>query len=221
MDLDAHTRTRLTLHTVAEHLLTADLHRYTGKIGLRATPGGFGQSEFWVDGVRRRLRVDGDQLVVLDGDNESWHPLTTLADAAQAAGADLGAPGKVFTPETELVPDAPLTLDPASVRRMADWYQLTSDALEALRRTNSERKPTIVQLWPEHFDLATSMAEVNFGGSPGDGHIAEPYLYVGPWSPLEGDFWNESFGATRLSSDIDGPEDAFGFFTEGLRRAVN
>jgi|GEM_PF-5120831 len=70
------------------------------------------------------------------------------------------------------------------------------------------------------FDLATNMAEVNFGGSPGDDHIAEPYLYVGPWSPRQGDFWNESFGATMSYSDIDGPEDALGFFSEGLRLAT-
>lgn len=220
MDLDAYTRTRLALHSVAEHLLAADLHRHTSKIGLRPTAGGFGQPEFWVGGDRRRLRVDGDQLVVLDGDRESWHPLSSLADAADAADAQLGAPRDVFTPETELAPEERLTLDPASVQRLSEWHQLTAHALEALRRDNRRREPAIAQLWPEHFDLATSMAEVNFGGSPGDDHIAEPYLYVGPWSPLEGDFWNESFGATRLASEIAGPADALDFFSEGLRRAT-
>jgi hypothetical protein len=220
MDLRAHTRTRLALHALAEHLLTADLHRHTGRIGLRATPGGFGQPEFWADGTRRRLRVDGDRLVVLDGDRESWHHLGTLASAATIAGVELGAPSEVFTPETELSPDAPLAVDREAATRIAEWFGLTADAIEQLRRSNAGLEPAIVQLWPEHFDLATNMAEVNFGGSPGDGHIAEPYLYVGPWAPREGDFWNESFGATRLHSEIDGPADAVEFFTEGLRRAT-
>lgn len=220
MDLHTHTRTRLALHSVAEHLLTADLHRHTGRIGLRATPGGFGQPEFPADGTRRRLRVDGGQLVVLEGDRESWHELTTLAEAATVTGVELGAPSDVFTAETELSPDAPLAIDPAAAQRIADWFRLTSDALEGLRRANAGLEPAIVQLWPEHFDLATNMAEVNFGGSPGDGNIAEPYLYVGPWSPREGDFWNESFGATRPHSEIDDAADALDFFTEGLRRAT-
>ncbi len=220
MDPDTYTRTRLSLQSIAEHLLTADLHRHTDRIGLRATTGGFGQPEFWADGVRRRLRVDGDQLVILEGDHESWHPLSTLAVAGQAAGVELGAPKDVFAAGTELAPDRALELDADSVQRVAGWYQLTSDALESLRRANAGRRPAIVQLWPEHFDLATNMAQVNFGGSPGDGHIPEPYLYVGPWTPLEGDFWNESFGATRLASEIDGPADAIEFFSEGLRRAT-
>ena len=220
MDLHAHTRTRLALHSVAEHLLSPDVYRHTARIGLRATPGGFGQPEYWADDRRRRLRVDGGRLVLLEGDHETWHQLTTLAEAATVAGVELGAPRGVFTPETELSPDARLAVDPAAAQRIAEWFRLTSDALEELRRENAGLEPAIVQLWPEHFDLATNMAEVNFGGSPGDGHIAEPYLYVGPWAPREGDFWNESFGATRLHSEIDGPADALRFFTEGLRRAT-
>ena len=44
-----------------------------------------------------------------------------------------------------------------------------------------------VQLWPEHFDLATTIDEVNYGGSPGDDGHPLPYLYVGPWTPPEPD----------------------------------
>ena len=217
---DPHTGTRLALQSVAEHVLTADLHRHTGKIGLRVTDGGFGQPEFFTGGARRRLRVDGHWLVVLEGDTETWHPLTTVAAASEASGVDPGAPGEVFTPGTPLEPDTPLRLEPGSLQEIADWFRLTAVALEGLRRANADRSPAIVQLWPEHFDVATNMAEVNFGGSPGDDHIAEPYLYVGPWELREGDFWNESFGATRLASEVDGPADALEFFCEGLRRAT-
>ncbi|MCB0954454.1 MAG: hypothetical protein KDB13_17355, partial [Microthrixaceae bacterium] len=67
--------TRTSLQMIAEHLLSADLHAHTGRIGLRRTPGGFGQPEFTVDGERRRLRVDQTSLALLEGDTERWTPL--------------------------------------------------------------------------------------------------------------------------------------------------
>ena len=69
-------------------------------------------------------------------------------------------------------------------------------------------------LWPEHFDLAISVDQVNYGVSPGDDHLAVPYAYVGPWAPADvsGPFWNTSFGAARPLAEID---DLVGFFAEG------
>jgi len=69
-------------------------------------------------------------------------------------------------------------------------------------------------LWPEHFDLAISLDQVNYGVSPGDTHLAVPYAYVGPWSPTEfvGPFWNTSFGAAHPLTEID---DLGSFFAEG------
>lgn len=67
MDAATLVTTRLALHTLAEHLLAADLWRLTGKIGLRRTPGGFGQPEVLVDGTRHRIRLDGTRLVVCCG----------------------------------------------------------------------------------------------------------------------------------------------------------
>lgn len=217
---DPHTRTRLALQAVAEHLLAADLHRHTGRIGLRVTPGGFGQPELTVDGDRRRLRVEGTSLVVLRGDTETWHPLHTLGSAAAVAGVEPGAPTEVFTPGTPLEPDAPLELDEDAAAALADWFSLVGTALDALRRGNAGRSPTIAQLWPEHFDLAATISEVNFGGSPGDGAHPSPYLYVGPWEPREGAFWNAPFGALLAASEVRDPGDALAFFTEGLAAAT-
>ena len=51
-------------------------------------------------------------------------------------------------------------------------------------------------LWPEHFDYAIAAGDevagsrANYGGSPGDEHHPEPYLYVGPWAPVDGALWN-------------------------------
>jgi len=48
-------------------------------------------------------------------------------------------------------------------------------------------------LWPEHFDIGITLDEVNYGVSPGDDMIGEPYAYVGPFRRREGAFWNQPF----------------------------
>lgn len=211
--------TRLALHTFAEHLLAGDLWRRTGKIGLRRTPGGFGQPETLIGGTRHRIRVDGTCLVVLDGDVERWSELSSPAGAASFADTVLGAPTEVFTPETELRADEPLIVDPAAAAMLADWFALVEAALEELRRRQRDREPTIVQLWPEHFDLACSMSEINVGGSPGDAAHDDPYLYVGPWKPIEGPDWNEPWGMSLPASAVHDAADALEFFETGLRAA--
>ena len=213
--------TRLALHSLAEHLLAGDLWRRTGKIGLRRTPGGFGQPETLVGGTRRRLRVDGTRLVVLDADTERWEDLSSPAAAAAFAGTALGAPTEAFTPTSPLRADEPLLVDAVAAATIADWFELVEVALEELRRRHRDLAPTLVQLWPEHFDLACSMSEVNFGGSPGDAAHDEPYLYVGPWTPPEGPQWNEPWGMSMAAGAVTGPTDAVEFFEAGLRAALD
>jgi hypothetical protein len=75
-------------------------------------------------------------------------------------------------------------------------------------------------LWPEHFDLAVTVDEMNLGVSPGDSWSAEPYAYVGPWEPRRGDFWNAPFGAARPMSALPDVDALAAFFTEGHRLAV-
>lgn len=211
--------TRNALHTVAEHLLAGDLWRATGRIGLRQLDGGFGQPEVTVDGERRRLRIDGNRLVVLRGDVETWEPLSTLAGAAAFAGCELGAPDGVYRAETVPDPDGRLEVDPDAGRALADWYALVGAALGRFRRNHAEDRPTIAQLWPEHFDLACSMSEVNFGGSPGDADHEVPYLYVGPWSVAPGEHWNETWGASVAWTEVAEVSEAVAFFEAGLTAA--
>lgn len=211
--------TRVGLHAIAEHILAPDLHRTTGKIGLRRTPGGFGQPEHMVDGHRRRLRVDGGLLALTDGDDEQWHELTTVGAALDFAGLEPGASTGVFTPTTTVEADRPLNLDPDSVQVLGSWFEFVEIVLEEVRRLRRAHAPTIIQLWPEHFDLAFSMDRINFGGSPGDLARPEPYLYVGPWTPQAGDFWNEPYGAARSWTDLEGIEHAVDFMLDGLSRA--
>ena len=215
-----HRPTLESLQSIAEHLLAADLHRHTGKVGLRRTLGGFGQPEFFVNGKRRRLRVDGTRLALLEGDHERWTELTTLADLARFAATGLGAPGGVFEATTTLEPEAGLNIDARTTGRLTEFYRTAEAALEELRSANTGRRPALVQLWPEHFDLATNLEEVNFGASPGDEAVPEPYFYVGPWEPREGDFWNEPFGAVLRHGDVSQPDDVLDFFSVGLRLAT-
>jgi hypothetical protein len=195
--------TRLALQAVAEHVLTAALHATTGRIGLRATPGGFGTPWFTPAGVledraagepsARRLRVDGVELV---------------------------APTDVYTPGTPLDPDEPLFLLPRAAADLARWFTLVDEALASFRAEHAALDPPIAQLWPEHFDLAVSFGEVNYGGSSGDEGHDEPYLYVGPWTPREGAFWNEPFGASTSWTEVPDADAAVAFFREGAAAAA-
>ena len=90
-------------------------------------------------------------------------------------------------------------------------FRLGDDALREFRPA-AERT-----LWPEHFDVATTVDDVNYGVSPGDGYLDRPYAYVGPHHPLTGDFWNAPFGAARLVDDLADVAGITAFFSEGAR----
>jgi hypothetical protein len=234
--------TREELRRVATHVLARAQHAATGRVGLRPTPGGFGTVQF---GPRReRVRVSGavmvheaagppstSRAVELDG--------ATLADLAAFAGVTLADELSVGH-DTPPVGDvaAPLRVDAHAVEVLCDWYGVTARALDRLvaRRSGgpADAAPTLAQLWPEHFDLALDLAydpaapaqrRVNLGGSPGDGFHADPYLYVGPWTPdRPGDpaWWNAPFGAVLGYGDVMASSDPVGtataFFASGIER---
>ena len=213
-DLDRLRSTRLGLQTVAEHVLAPALYQATGHIGLRQAAGGIATPPFPGPAGDRTVGIDHLDLVVRDGGGERRAALTTVRAAGELAGVVPGAPADLYTPATPLDLDAPLVLDAADAARLEDWYALVDAALAQLQA------PTVAQLWPEHFDLAVPIGEVNYGGSPGDATHPIPYLYVGPWAPpaVDGGYWNEAFGASRLETDISGVDDAVAFFREGRTR---
>ena len=99
----------------------------------------------------------------------------------------LGAP-PVYTPTTSFAPDAPLPVDRDAALVLADWYALGARAARTTCAPRTRSVPSSdAQLWPEHFDLACELGDAdagtraNYGASPGDARIPEPYLYVGPW----------------------------------------
>src|SRR5262245_33713459 len=121
-------------------------------------------------------------------------------------------------------------VDAASASALGDYYGLACSALEELRAEQSDEAPSLVQLWPEHFDIAFELGQegkglrANYGASPGDDDHDEPYLYVGPWTAdVSGELWNaKGFPGAELSySELLEAEDqrraALGFMSERYR----
>jgi hypothetical protein len=209
------------LHQVAEHILAAGLHAETGEITLMPSPGGFRTPSFGRDG--RFLAVDGTELVAGGSQSSRRTALTTLRAAAEFAGITPGAPAGVYPPATPLDLDEPLAIDPAAARVLADWYQLGEQALRSFAAEIPDDQPTAAVLWPEHFDLGITAGAINYGVSPGDAQVADPYLYVGPHDgPPPGDaaFWNAPFGAVRTIDQIGAAADAAAFFRDGRARVL-
>jgi len=212
--------TRDGLHRVAEHILAAARYAASGEIGLVPSPGGFGTPPFGADG--RFLAVDGTELVVGGAAGTRRTGLTTIRAAAEFAGVTPGAPAEVYEPATPLDLDEPLMIDPGAARLLADWYQLGAQALSRIAAEAPGDQPSPAVLWPEHFDVGITAAAINYGASPGDEHIAWPYLYVGPHEgapPGEPAFWNAPFGAARTCRQIGTVAEATAFFRDGRARA--
>lgn len=216
---DALPATRDAWHRLAEHVLSAARHAATGRIGLLPAPGGFATPAFGPDA--RVLAVDLDEFVVTRSGQQRRTRIATIAQVAGFAGITPGAPDQVYRPATPLEPDAPLWIDRPAARLLADWYQLGAQALAAFAATVPGDEPTSAQLWPEHFDLGISAARVNYGASPGDEHVPQPYLYVGPHDgpPETDDFWNASFGAVLPHDAVPTVGTAVAFFHTGRTRA--
>ena len=208
-------RTRDSWHRVAEHVLAAGQFAAAGTIRLRPIPGGFSTTA-GVDG--RRLAVVGLTLVVADGDLRRTIPFSTVGALAAFAGVEPGLRGS-YSPATSPDPDAPLTGDVGAARRLADWFALGDAALRGLA---AELDPAQVPvLWPEHLDVGITIDAVNYGCSPGDDAIGEPYLYVGPHEgppsptdPAADPFWNAPFGAAVTTGRIATGDDAVAFFSQ-------
>jgi hypothetical protein len=205
----------VALHAVAEHVLAPARHAATERIGLRVVPGGFGTPPFPVEGGDRTMAVVGGELVVTDGAVERRAPLSTLRELGEVAGVTPGASPEIYAPTTPLDLDAPLDVDPEAQVVLVEWLALVDAALMVLRDDLQDREPAEIQLWPEHFDDAFDAGRVTYGGSPGDADHVEPYLYVAPWEPRSGEFWNESFGAGRPWSEITTVDDAVTFLRAG------
>jgi hypothetical protein len=142
----------------------------------------------------------------------------TIAQAADFTGVPAGFSWTKHPPATPFEPDASLALDEVAAAALADWFRLGQQALSMLVSDFAAESPSEPALFPEHFDLGITAGSVNYGFSPGDDAIAEPYVYVGPHQlppPAAGDFWNASFGAYRTWSQVTTTEQALDFLRAG------
>jgi hypothetical protein len=224
------TDTRLSLQQVAVHVLARRRHVVTGRFGLRPSPGGLATPAFG-DQVEV-VRTSGAALVVERGGDTRCEPFSTLGRAADLVGVDLAAPFSVGHETPGLAdPDAPLAIDAMVARSLGTWWAFGATLIDELVATGGDggahrgdrRAPvsaSVAQLWPEHFDHATTVTVasaaagegagpvgVYVGASPGDGYEPLPYLYVGPHGPERpGDpgYWNMPFGAVLRRSELVG-----------------
>nr|WP_090278700.1 hypothetical protein [Mycolicibacterium komanii]CRL74312.1 hypothetical protein CPGR_03596 [Mycolicibacterium komanii] len=171
--------TRRQLRGVAESLIAGPQYRTAGTIRLAVRPDGFAAAAV-------PLSVHGTDLVFPNGSVRLAGPVAAIAEEA---GVVPGPPDGVYRIVDPLPADAELALDPNA----AAWLQRAHYAGgHALKHVLPQQHPT---LWPEHFDVAVSEDEVNYGVSAGDETHPTPYAYVGPWQKRTGPFWNAPFGA--------------------------
>jgi hypothetical protein len=199
--------TRRSLHAVAELVLAGPQYRDTGTLRLRVVPGGFSTV------LVPELRVVGTGVV---GDGGAAVPID--GHTARAIGAELGVragrPEGVCADGAGVDPDETLTLRPDEADVIMGAFSRGHDALIAF----APRETPI--LWPEHFDVAIRVRDANFGVSPGDGFIDEPYAYVGVSRPPAGDpFWNAPFGAAVPMTELADAAAVTAFFGEGRTRS--
>ena len=199
--------TRRQLRGVAESLIAGPQYRTAGTIRLAVRPDGFA-------GVAIPLAVHGAELVWPNGAAALAGPVNTIADAA---GVDAGPPNGVYDIVDPLPTDAVLDIDAVA----AHWLHRTHYAGgHAIKNVLPDQHPV---LWPEHFDVAATADEVNYGVSAGDDYHPTPYAYVGPWTARTGPFWNAPFGALYPldpAHDVDAlTAHIADFFEQGRRQS--
>jgi hypothetical protein len=193
-------RTRRSLHGVAELLLAGPQYAASGSIELRAVPGGFATVAAPDLRVEGAVLVQGSTRLRLDG--------RTCAELAGELGLTASSPG-VYDDGPGVEPGERLAVDEEAAAAVAQAFAWGDAALRGLA---PEERPV---LWPEHFDIAVTVAQVNYGVSPGDSGIDEPYAYVGPWTPVAGEFWNAPFGAARPLRELGSADAVLRFFRQG------
>jgi hypothetical protein len=187
---DLYVDTRRQLRGVAESLIAGPQYRAAGTIRLAVRPDGFA-------GVSVPLAVHDTQFIWPNGAVALTGDLHTVA---AAAGLDAGPPEGVYEIVDPLSSDAALHIDAGA----AAWIHRSHYAGgHAIKYVLPDLHPV---LWPEHFDVAATHDEVNYGVSAGDDYHPTPYAYVGPWARRTGAFWNAPFGAVHpldRAHDID------------------
>ncbi len=200
--------TRRQLRGVAESLVAGPQYRSSGTIRLAVRPDGFAA-------VTIPVAVHGTHLVLPNDAVDLEGPMSAIAEAA---GIVAGPPEGAYAIVDPLAPDTNLQLSADA----AEWVNRSHYAGGyALKSFLPECHPV---LWPEHFDVAVTEREVNYGVSAGDDQHPMPYAYVGPWTVPTGSFWNAPFGALYPldhATDVDALAKRVADFFEQGRRELN
>jgi hypothetical protein len=203
--------TRDALHRVAAHVLARRRHAYTGRIGLRPSPGGMATPAFGDD--IEVVRTSGSILVTERASITNRAPLTTLGAAADFAGVDLDLAFSAGD-DTPPVGDAgeALAIDDEAARALGRWFAFGLGVIDELVATEpAATAADVPQVWPEHFDLGCIVTvggdggldagiRASLGASPGDATEPLPYFYLSPWlddRPGDPSYWNAPFGALQ------------------------
>ena len=142
---DVYVDTRRQLRGVAETLIAGPQYRASGTIRLAVRPDGF-------TGVTLPIAVHGTDLVFPNGSVALDGPVSAIA-----AGVDPGPPDGAYDIVDPLPADAVLSLDAGA----AEWIHRSHYAGgHAIKSVLPEQHPV---LWPEHFDVAATEDEVNYG----------------------------------------------------------
>jgi len=195
--------TRRSLHAVAESLLAGPQYRASGTIRLQLTTKGFKTR------AEPELLVEGAQVIA----QGHGYPLSgvTLKELGAMLGVEAAGPGN-YHDGADAGPDEPIEVDPEAAEQM---FKALNMGQEGLRSFAPQQEPV---LWPEHFDVGILVNDVAYGVSPGDRHIGMPYAYVSAQAPDDDPYWNESFGAAKLISELGSAENIAQFFNEGQSR---
>jgi hypothetical protein len=203
----SYSTTRRSLHGLAELVLAGPRYVAGGSMRLRADHDGI---TTWDDPPvrlsRGRLERDGARVDVAR---------MTFAEAAVAVGLTAQPLDHVYRDGPHVSTDERVVLDLAEVAVVEHALDLGNTAL---RLFAPDLEPV---LWPEHFDIAITCEDVNYGVSPGDGHHDHPYAYVGPHEARRGAFWNAPFGAARPVTELADAQAVAGFFREGPWRRTD
>ena len=201
MDLDRYTRSRRSLHGLAEGLLSGPQYLTSGTIRMRVIDGAIATV------AAPDVRYLNNSLVI---DGRSIDVTGSFGELASAAGLQWSVPSH-YSDHSGITADDIADIDPADGESIISWFTLGRDAMESMW------PDTTPVLWPEHFDLGISVAEVNYGISPGDDFHAAPYAYVGPWAFADwtdkDPFWNAPFGVVRSAAELENSEAITNFFT--------
>lgn len=222
--------TRNSLHQLAFFAVSPARHKVVGRMGLKATPGGFGTPEY----EGQVSRVDQDLLIYENDAGVATQTITTIRVATEFFGNPYETEWfpDFHDPLTPADPDVELIVDPDAANFLGEWFAFGFEVLDKLRGYGVEGDDVSeVQLWPEHFDAATELGSsdkgerASFGASPGDGSHTEPYLYVAAWSEIDraNRYWNDesfngsSLGYADLAKSDDPMQTVLDFYLDGHR----